>query len=91
MLAAAGITNADEFSAFYWNQQLNTALGLVIATVVASAAGGVVFRLANSTKPATTVPGGSPAALTHGDVTPACPIAHNRLRRRGRRSVRWRS
>ena len=62
MLAAAGITNADEFSAFYWNQQLNTALGLVIATVVASAAGGVVFRLTNSTKPATSVPGGAPAA-----------------------------
>ena len=62
MLAAAGITNADEFSAFYWNQQLNTALGLVIATVVASAAGGVVFRLTNSTRPATSVTGGAPAA-----------------------------
>jgi hypothetical protein len=61
-LAAAGITNADEFSAFYWTQQLNTALGLVIATVVASAAGGVVFRLTNSTKPATSVPGGARAA-----------------------------
>jgi len=61
-LVAAGITNADEFSTFYWNQQLNTALGLVIATVVASAAGGVVFRLTNSTKPATSVPGGAPAA-----------------------------
>jgi hypothetical protein len=62
VLAAAGITNADEFSAFYWTQQLNTALGLVIATVVASAAGGVVFRLTNSTKPATSVPGGARAA-----------------------------
>jgi hypothetical protein len=61
-LAAAGITNADAFSAFYWNQQLNTALGLVIATVVASAGGGVVFRLTNSTKPATSVPGGARAA-----------------------------
>jgi hypothetical protein len=48
VLAAAGITNVDEFSSFYWNQQLNTALGLAVATVIASAAGGVVFRLANS-------------------------------------------
>jgi hypothetical protein len=62
VLEAAGITNADEFSAFYWNQQLNTALSLVIATVFASAAGGVAFRLANSTKPASSVPGSARAA-----------------------------
>ena len=41
----------DEFTSFYWNQQLNTAAGLVIATVVAGAAGGVIFRLTNGKKP----------------------------------------
>jgi hypothetical protein len=51
VLAAAGITTVDEFSSFYWNQQLNTALGLALATVVASAAGGVVFRLTNTKAP----------------------------------------
>jgi len=51
VLAAAGITNVDEFSSFYWTQQLNTAVGLAIATVIASAAGGVVFRLTNSKAP----------------------------------------
>ena len=61
-LAAQGVTDDASFSAFYWNQQLNTALGLVIATVAASAAGGVVFRLANSSKPATSVPGGARTA-----------------------------
>ena len=48
-----GSRTSTSSRAFYWNQQLNTALGLVIATVVASAAGGVVFRLTNSTLPAT--------------------------------------
>lgn len=48
VLAAAGITNVDEFSSFYWNQQLNTALGLAVATVIAAGAGGVVFRLTNA-------------------------------------------
>jgi hypothetical protein len=51
VLAAAGITTVDEFSSFYWNQQLNTALGLALATVLASAAGGVVFRLTNTKAP----------------------------------------
>jgi hypothetical protein len=51
VLAAAGITNADEFTPFYWSQQLNTAVGLALATVIAGAAGGVVFRLTNPRKP----------------------------------------
>ena len=51
VLEAAGITNPDEFSAFYWNQQLDTALSLAAATVIAAAAGGVVFRITNSRKP----------------------------------------
>ena len=51
VLANAGITNADEFSSFYWNQQLNTAVGLALATVIAGAAGGVVFRITNGTRP----------------------------------------
>ena len=58
VLANAGITNVDEFTAFYWTQQLNTALGLSIATVVAAAAGGAVFRVTNRVKPA-------PAPGTH--------------------------
>jgi hypothetical protein len=52
VLAAAGIDNVDEFTSFYWAQQLNTAAGLAIATVVAAAAGGVIFRLTNAKKPA---------------------------------------
>jgi hypothetical protein len=51
VLANAGITNVDEFSTFYWNQQLNTAAGLAIATVLASVAGGVIFRITNSRPP----------------------------------------
>jgi len=52
VLEAVGITTVDEFSAFYWNQQLNTALGLGFATVLAAVAGGAVFRITNGTKPA---------------------------------------
>jgi hypothetical protein len=51
VLAAAGITNVDEFSTFYWNQQLNTAAGLAIATVITAVAGGAVFRITNRVKP----------------------------------------
>jgi hypothetical protein len=51
VLAAAGITNVDEFSTFYWNQQLNTTAGLAIATVIAAVAGGAVFRVTNRVKP----------------------------------------
>jgi hypothetical protein len=61
VLAAAGITTVDEFSAFYWNQQLNTALGLAVATVVASAAGGIVFRIANSQPLDSSAKAGAPA------------------------------
>ena len=50
-LEAAGITNVDEFTAFYWSQQLGTAGSLAVATILASAAGGVIFRLTNSTRP----------------------------------------
>ena len=51
VIEAAGITTVDEFSTFYWNQQLNTAAGLAIATVLAAVAGGAVFRITNGTKP----------------------------------------
>ena len=51
VLANAGITDVDEFTSFYWSQQLNTALGLAIATVVAAAAGGAVFRVTNRVAP----------------------------------------
>jgi hypothetical protein len=61
VLAAAWITNVDEFSAFYWNQQLNTAVGLAMATVIASAAGAVVFRLANSQPLDASTKAGAPA------------------------------
>lgn len=60
VLANAGITNVDQFTTFYWNQQLNTAAGLAIATVLASVAGGAVFRLTNSHKPEPA--GGAPSA-----------------------------
>ena len=60
VLANAGITSVDEFTSFYWTQQLNTALGLAIATVVASAAGGAVFRVTNGKKPET-APGSAAA------------------------------
>ena len=53
VLAAAGIDDVAEFTSFYWAQQLNTAAGLAIATVIAGAAGGVIFRLTNGTKPET--------------------------------------
>ena len=59
-LEAAGITNAGEFSSLYWNQQLETAGGLAIATILSAAAGGAIFRLSNREKPA----GAPEAAIT---------------------------
>jgi len=50
-LEAAGITGAESFTPFYWNQQLTTAAGLAISTIVAAAAGGAVFRITNSRRP----------------------------------------
>jgi hypothetical protein len=49
-IAAAGITTVDEFTAAYWSQQLEAASGLAAATILAAAAGGVIFRLSNGTK-----------------------------------------
>ena len=50
-LEAAGITNVDEFTSVYWNQQLGAAAGLAIATIITAGAGGVIFRLSNGTRP----------------------------------------
>jgi hypothetical protein len=51
VLAVNGITTADGFTGFYWNQQLNAAAGLALATILTAAAGGVVFRITNATPP----------------------------------------
>jgi hypothetical protein len=51
VLEASGVTNVEEFTALYWSQQLSTAGGLAIATLIAAVAGGAVFRIANGTKP----------------------------------------
>jgi hypothetical protein len=50
VLARAEITNVDEFSTFYWSQQLNTAGGLALATILTAVAGGAIFRVTNGTK-----------------------------------------
>lgn len=50
-LEAAGITDVDSFSAFFWSQQLSLAAGLGIATVVTGIAGAAVFRLSNGRRP----------------------------------------
>lgn len=44
-LRAAGVTDAASFAKVYWDQQLSTALTLLIATTGAGLAGGLVFGL----------------------------------------------
>lgn len=44
-LAGAGITDVASFTAFYWNQQFQTAGTLVVVTLVGSAAGALAFGL----------------------------------------------
>lgn len=51
VLEASGVTNVEEFTALYWSQQLSTAGGLAIATLITSVAGGAIFRITNGTKP----------------------------------------
>jgi hypothetical protein len=44
-LAAAGVTDATSFAAFYWNQQLATAGALVLLTTAGGAGGGILYGL----------------------------------------------
>lgn len=57
-LRAAGVTDAASFGALYWSQQLNTAGTLVVASISAGLAGGLIFGLTRprGEKPATQPP-----------------------------------
>lgn len=50
---AAGITNVDQFTRFYWSEQFNTSALMVTLSVVGSLAGGAMFGASNRRKPAT--------------------------------------
>jgi hypothetical protein len=45
-LEAAGITNADEFSAFYWREQLGTAGTVLVLGILGGLGGGAVYGIA---------------------------------------------
>jgi hypothetical protein len=57
---AAGITNLDQFTRFYWSEQVNTSALMVTLSVVGSLAGGAMFGASNRRKPETA--GGETAA-----------------------------
>ena len=57
---AAGITNVDEFTRFYWSEQVNTSALMVTLSVVGSLAGGAMFGASNRRRPVTS--GGGAAA-----------------------------
>ena len=42
-LASAGVTDVSSFTAFYWNQQLGTAVRLFVVTLGGGLVGGLVF------------------------------------------------
>ncbi|MFL5648473.1 MAG: hypothetical protein ACJ776_08785 [Chloroflexota bacterium] len=42
-LAAAGVTDADSFSRFYWNEQLGSALTIVLLTTISGAGGAALY------------------------------------------------
>jgi hypothetical protein len=50
---AAGITNVDQFTRFYWSEQVSTSALMVTLSVVGSLAGGAMFGASNRRKPAT--------------------------------------
>jgi hypothetical protein len=49
-LEAAGVTDVDSFSRFYWSNQLSTAGALFALSTVGGVVGGVLFGLANRTR-----------------------------------------
>lgn len=51
-LAAAGVTDVDSFSRFYWAQQASTSTSLLALTLAGGLAGGVVFTLTRGGRPA---------------------------------------
>ena len=54
-LAAAGVTDAASFTAFYWNQQLQTALTLIVLCTGGGLIGGVIYGATRPKGPAPTV------------------------------------
>ena len=59
-LAAEGVTDADAFSGFYWNQQLATAGLLLALTTLGGVGGGVVFD-ATTRRRRSGIPGAQPS------------------------------
>jgi hypothetical protein len=47
----AGITNVDEFTTFYWQEQLNTAGMLIVLTTGGALGGGLLFGVTNRRRP----------------------------------------
>lgn len=48
---AAGITNVDEFTRFYWSEQLNTSATMVVLSVGGALLGGFMYGVTNRRKP----------------------------------------
>jgi hypothetical protein len=50
LFEAAGITNVDEFTRFYWSEQVSTSGLMITLSVVGALAGGGMFGMANRRK-----------------------------------------
>jgi hypothetical protein len=50
---AAGINNVEDFTRFYWGEQLNTSGTMVVLSVVGALAGGLMYGAANRRRPET--------------------------------------
>lgn len=48
---AAGITNVDQFTSFYWSEQISTSAMMLTLSVVGALAGGGMYGMANRRKP----------------------------------------
>jgi hypothetical protein len=48
---AAGITTVDEFTGFYWREQVSTSGLMITLSVVGALAGGAMFGMANRRRP----------------------------------------
>jgi hypothetical protein len=67
-MADAGISNVDDFTAYYWGQQLNTALVLFGVTFVGGLAGGVLYGVMRPKSRARAGETGGPVAPQDGSA-----------------------
>jgi hypothetical protein len=58
---AAGVTDVDSFTAYYWSQQVGTSAQMLVFSLVGSLFGGVMYGATNRRKPEPGPDGGSQA------------------------------